>query len=118
MKKELMIELCSNLEKDLNLREGKEIHKVKFESGLKPYGYFRPSIHVGTTKTLPNEIEMAWFVEIWVDGECIFRECISPHETESLEIIESVLIERILRNIFTFGVMSSKDFITIKNKVE
>jgi len=112
-KKELLIELCSNLEKDLNMREAKtaQTHKVEFFSGMKTGGYYLPMMHIGTTKTLPDTIQMAWFVEVWVDGDCIFRESHLPHETETLEIVEGFLITRVMRNIFTFGVMSSKKFI-------
>lgn len=110
-KKELLIELCDKLEKELNQREGKETHKVELQSGLKPETYFTPMIHIGTTRTLPDEVRMAWFVEIWVDGKCILRESHLPKETELLETVEGFLISRVLRHIFTFGVMSSKKFI-------
>ena len=110
-KKELLIELCDNLEKELNQREGKQTHKVELQSGLKPESYFTPMMHIGTTRTLPDGVRMAWFVEVWVDGKCIFRESHVPHETEALEIVEGFLISRVLRHIFTFGVMSSKKFI-------
>ena len=110
-KKELLIALCNNLEKELNEREGQQTHKVELQSMLKPENYFTPMMHIGTTRTLPDKVRMAWFVEVWVDGKCIFRESSVPHETEDLKIIETVLINRILRLIFTFGVMSSKKFI-------
>ena len=103
-KKKLLIELCDNLEKELNQIEGKETHKVELQSGLKPE-------NLGTTKTLPSGVRMAWFVEVWVDGKCIFRESHLPDKTEALEIIEGVLVSRVLIQIFTFGVMSSKKFI-------
>ena len=109
--KELLIELCKNLEKDLNQREGKQTHKVRLQSKLKPKNYFIPTMHIGTTKTLPNKIKMAWFVEIWIDEKCIFRESHSLRETESNEIVEVFLMKKILRHIFKFGVMSSKKFI-------
>jgi hypothetical protein len=104
-KKELLIELCDNLQKELNQREGKQTHKVELQSGLKPESYFTP------TRTLPEGVRRTWFVEVWVDGKCIFREAHVPHETEALEIVEGLLISRLLRRIFTFGVMSSKKFI-------
>lgn len=106
MNKELLIELCDNLEKELNQREGKRSHKVELQSGLKPENYFTP-----TMRTLIDGVRMAWFVEVWVDGKCIFREAYVPRETEDLKIVEDFLISRILRHIFSFGVMSSKSFI-------
>jgi len=110
-KKELLIELCANLEKELNMRESKQIHQVKFSSGLKALNYFTPAMHIGTTKTLPNSLKSAWFVEVWIDGKCIFRESHVLNKTDALEMVEELLINRVLRSIFTFGVMSSKKFI-------
>ena len=110
-KKELLIELCDNLEKELNQRDGDETHKVELQSGLKPENYFTPMIHIGTTRTLPDGVGMAWFVEVWVDGKCIFRESALQHKNETLEELESFLISRVLRHIFAFGVMSNKKFI-------
>ena len=108
-KKELLIELCANLEKDLNARDN-HIAKIKvvFVSGLKPANYYLPMMHIGTTATLPDKVKMAYFVEVWVDHKCIFRESWMPHETEDLGRIESILMNRILRHVFSFGIMSSK----------
>ena len=68
-------------------------------------------MHIGTTKSIPTEIRMAWFVEVGVDGKVIFRESSLPKESEDLKIVEGFLISKVLRNIFTLGVMSSKKFI-------
>jgi hypothetical protein len=106
--KELLIELCNNLEKELNQRDGKKTHKVQLQSGLKPENYFVPMMSIGITRKSYNGVSMAWFVEVWVDGKCIFRESHVPHKTEKLEIVEGFLIKRVFRHIFTFGVMSSK----------
>ena len=110
-KKELLTELCCNLQDELNEKDGSKIHKVELQSGLKPEGYFLPMMCVGTVKTLSDGVQMAWFVELLVDGKCIFREAYVPRETEELEIVEAFLISRVLRHIFTFGVMTSKRFI-------
>jgi len=108
----LVIELCNNLEKELNSR-GKFDYKrtVEFFSGMKPSDYFLPMMHIGTTKTIPVNGVNAWFVEIFIDNKCVFRESAIPNNTESLEIIEQHLIQRVLRNIFTFGLMTTKDYI-------
>ncbi|MBK9800692.1 MAG: hypothetical protein IPP56_13590 [Bacteroidetes bacterium] len=84
--------------------------KRELQSGLKPEGFFANDV-VGTVKTLSDGVQMAWFVELLVDGKCIFREAYVPRETEELEIVEAFLISRVLRHIFTFGVMTSKRFI-------
>lgn len=109
--KNLLLELCDTLQKELNTREVSPSHKVELISGLKPENYFAPMMHIGTSETLPDSIRMAWFVEVWVDGKCIFRESHLPHETEDVKIVEGFLMRRVLRHIFTFGVMSSKKFI-------
>ena len=108
----ILQELCSNLEKELNERkETNQKRTVEFFSGLKPSDYYLPQMHIGTTKSIPTEIRMAWFVEVGVDGKVIFRESSLPKESEDLKIVEGFLISKVLRNIFTFGVMSSKKFI-------
>ena len=110
-KKELLIDLCANLEKELNMMGGKLTHKVEFVSGLKSHDYYLPMMHIGTTNSLPDTIIMAWFVEVWVDGKCIFRESHVPRESEVLETVEGFLTNRVLSRIFTFGVMLSKKLI-------
>jgi hypothetical protein len=109
----ILEELCSNLEKELNERkETNQRRTVEFFSGLKPYDYYLPQMHIGTTKSIPTEDEMmAWVVEVGVDGKVIFRDSYLPKESEDLEIVEGFMISRILRNIFTAGIISSKKFI-------
>lgn len=110
--KVILQELCSNLERELNERnETKQRRTVEFFSGLKPSDYYLPAMHIGTTKSIPTEGKLAWFVEVGVDGKVIFRESHIPKESEDLKIVEGFLIKKVLRNIFTFGVMSSKKFI-------
>ena len=108
----ILQELCSNLERELNERkETNQRRTVEFFSGLKPSDYYLPMMHIGTTKSIPTEGRMAWFVEVIVDGKVIFRESHIPKESEDLKIVEGFMISRVLRNIFTFGVMLSKKFI-------
>jgi len=68
-------------------------------------------MHIGTSKSIPVHGVMSWFVEVIVDGKVIFRESYIPKESERLITVEGFLIKRVLRNIFTFGVASSKQFI-------
>jgi len=88
-------ELCENLAKELNgIKETNQIRTVDFFSGLKPL-----------------EGKMVWFVEVGVDRKVIFRRSHIPRENEDLKIVEGFMITRVLRDIFTFGVMSSKKLI-------
>lgn len=110
--KELLHGLCANLEMELNARkETTENRTVEFFSGLKPSDYYLPSTHIGTTKSKTIEGVSAWYVEVWVDGKCIFRESYIPKDGEDLKIVEGFMITRVLRNIFIFGVMESKKLI-------
>jgi len=109
--KTLLQELCNTLQKELNERDKPtQPRKVDFVSGLKPENYWLPLMYFGTGKPSPI-VRMAWFVEIWIDGKCIFRQSHIPHESEDLNIVEGFLIRRVLRDAFTFGVMASKKFI-------
>lgn len=113
--KNLLTELCGNLEKELNQREGKQVHKVELLSGLKPSGYRIPMTHTEPVNVLSDNIRMFWFVEIRIDNKCIFAESHIPRENEQHEVVEDLLMTRTLRHIFTFGIMSVSDFV---DKVE
>lgn len=111
-KKLILQELCSNLEKELNeQKETIQKRTVSFFSGLKPSDYFLAQVHIGTSKTLPTEREMAWFVEIEVDRKVIFRKSCIPKLDEDFINIEKFLVSEMLRDVFMFGVMSAKNFI-------
>ena len=109
-KKLILQELCSILQNELNRPEwavNKRI--VEFFSGLKPCGYYLPAMHIGTTESLPTEVEMAWFVEVAVDGKVVFRESQIPKEGEDLKKVEEALIGKILFSIFSNGIMLRKE---------
>jgi len=114
MDKSILVELCENLQEVLNLQEQvvkkPATHKVELVSQLKPENYWLPMMHLGTTKTISEGtgISMAWFVEVYVDGKCIFRESYLQREGEDLKIVEGMLITRMLKNVFCYGIMSSK----------
>lgn len=108
---ETLRELCSDLERELNDRgEVPYARKVELFSGWKPSNYYLPQMHIGSTKTIPKDVTMAWFVELYVDGAVLFREVHVPSKEESLEIVEGFMASRILRHIFTFGVISTKQY--------
>lgn len=100
-------ELCNYLKESLDGIDNQN-HEVKFTSGLKPFDYYLPQMHIGTTATIPTQIQMAWFCEIRVDGKCIFMESWIPKESEDLSIVEAVVIKRLMRSVFNYGVMASK----------
>jgi|GEM_PF-436391 len=102
--KNLLIELCEHLEKELNRKYRGQVHKVELISGLKPYDHFMADT------SLINKY-MAWNVEIWIDGKCVFIESHIPKENEQHEVIEDFLMSRTLRHIFTFVVMLVNDFV-------
>lgn len=109
-KKIILQELCSTLEKQLNEYEGSVRKRtVEFFSGAKPFNYYLPAIHTGTTKSIPAEIKMAWYVEISVDGKVVFRDSYLPQKGGNFEGAEELLINRVLSEIFRFGVMSSRE---------
>jgi hypothetical protein len=112
MDKSILVELCENLQEMLNLQEQvvkkPATHKVELVSQLKPDNYWLPMMHLGTSKTVSDEIKNAWFVEVYVDGKCIFRESYLPRKSEDLKIVEGMLITRVLKNVFCYGIMSSK----------
>ena len=108
--KEILESLCHNLERDLNDRHETPYKRtVRFFSGRRSSDYYLPNIHIG--KCYPKEGHIAWFVEVSVDGDVIFRESHIPSVDEDLREVESFLADRVLRHIFTFGVMESKKFI-------
>lgn len=114
MDKSILVELCDNLQEVLNLQEQvvnkPATHKVKLVSEMKQDNYWLPMMHLGTTKTISEGtgLKMAWFVEVYVDGKCIFRESYLPRENEDLEVVEGMLVTRMLKNVFCYGIMSSK----------
>ena len=108
----ILQELCDNLERELNQRQETSVKRtVILSSGLKPSGQYLPQIHVSNHETTDPKFEMEWVVGIYVDGKLIFKESYVPRENEDLVIVEGFLITRVLRNIFIYGVMSSKKFI-------
>jgi len=110
--KTLLIELCENLQSELNyIQETPRERSVCLYSGTKPENYWLPNIYISTTKPVPKELTMAWFVELIIDGQVIFRETHVPRDSEDLKIVEAFLLKRLLRNIFTFGVMESKKYL-------
>ena len=107
-KKIFLQELCSNLEIELNEREEtNQKRRVIFFSGLKPCDYF--------SEIKAGRLRESWFVEVIVDNDVIFQESYIPREDEDLKIVEEMMINRVLRNIFSYGIITSKQF---KNRLK
>ena len=107
MKKKLLICLCKRLELQLNMMNRGSHVKVELFSGIKPSNYYSPAIHIGTSKSIPNKQINAWFVEVFVDGICIFRDSMPSTGKKT----EGILIDRTIQSIFNYGVMASRDVI-------
>lgn len=71
--------------------------KVELVSGMNP-------AHFGYSNGYKNE----WRVSIKVNGIYLFVETYYPRESESYEIVESLLIRRMINNIFAFGLEYAK----------
>lgn len=107
-KKDLLLELCSVLENRLNERlDGTGIHKVNLFSGTKQTSYHVPPVAFKSPKTF------SWFVEIWVDEICVFREHGFPAEGT-----EERLINKVLENVFVYGAWTSYKFLEDLNQKE
>lgn len=107
--KELLISLCQGLQERSKLRsDNKTPYTVEFFSGLKPKGYWLPQMHMGTTATVTDIVDQEWYVEIFVNKKCIFRECGIPSKSEDLRDVEESLVNRVIFNIFAHGVMTAK----------
>lgn len=110
MNKSFLLELCERLEDKINnlheqIIDNKCKHKIEIKSQLKP-----------------TEIRETWFVELYFDGNCIIMESYLPKEDEytedKLSFIESLLIKKMIVNIFCHGIMSCKrDIEKLQNKI-
>jgi len=75
-------ELCEILQENLSAN-GKS-YKVQYVNGIKPSGYHAPQIV--TTKMAmsgaADKIKLAWFAEIFINNQCIFRESYIPQNED------------------------------------
>jgi hypothetical protein len=90
----------------------KQIHTIELFSGIKPSGYYAPQIWIGTG--IPQDItpSPAWFVEIWINNTCVFRESASSApDATNLQGSENELLERTMAQVFFHGIDSAYKFI-------
>lgn len=106
MKKELLKELCEHIQCVLNMNAHGKIETIELTSQLKPSDYYLPQMRIRG-----GETEMAWFVEIWYNGQCVVRESGLPREGEDPNIIEGFLIDKVIKSVFRYGVMSCKKYL-------
>ena len=102
--KENIQKWCDTLSGLLSL---KEKHEIKFISQFKNSGYYLPAIQIGSKQ--PDQ-HVAWFCEIWMDNQCIFRESRIPiNETDNQ--VEERVLEMLMQSIFNHGVMGAKQIL-------
>jgi hypothetical protein len=111
--KETLTELCQQCENmmndhDLIMKTGRT-HTVVLFSGLKRESYHVPQI-VTTKMALSGEadkVRMAWYAEISVDNQFVFRECYSCEDESKLPSKENDLLEKLLYAVFMYGINSA-----------
>lgn len=117
--KEELIRLLNRYEDILNIRGGSESVKETFLfSGIKPSSYYLPSIMMGSGNKLYDDIRYSWFVEIWIDGLCIYRQSMTNIEQEDLQQYEDVLLKRTMNDIFMFGLSSCLQYTKEMNELK
>lgn len=90
------------------------IEKLELFSGEKPSGYYAPNMFIGSNSNpesmhLHEKLRMtpAWFVEIWVDGICVFRESRMSNRGEDPQKFEQGLIDNVVKGIFVYGLFTA-----------
>lgn len=96
---------------NINFKGEKEIKEIKLFSGIKLSSYYVPEIltylEYPPYSDKRRTVELSWFVEIWIDGICIWRKSRSNEETNNLQMYEDELIEEMIRDIVICGLHSS-----------
>lgn len=92
----------------------KEIYDIKLFSGIKPSGYCVPRIldylnHPPYSENEPNnQIQLSWFVEIWINELCVWRkEHAFNSDEEPTDKYEQELIDRIVEEMLMHGLFES-----------
>jgi len=121
------------LEKHLNYfkelynlaKRGNPINDIKLFSGIKPSSYFVPNLFVSrntTEETIKRHEEIrnapSWFVEIWIDGLCIWRKSsLVECDISVAGVLEQGLIDAIADEIFCYGINSSWSLIKERHEI-
>ena len=87
-----------------------EIKSVEVFSGIKPSSYYVPDI-LGYLGSLPPK--PSWFIEVYINGRCIWRKDKSNDNNENLSQYEDELAESIIREMVVYGVNSQ--WLRVKN---
>lgn len=100
---------------NVNFKGEKKITNIELFSGIKPASYYIPNI-LGYLNHPPYSnrsemVEIAWFVEIWIDNVCIWRKSRLNETGENLQQYEDELIKETIREIVMYGLNSSWNMI-------
>ena len=77
-----------------------ENYKIELFSGKKPYNYFLP-------QTIPVQIRPTWFVEIFINNICVWREFKIMKDDSNYKEIEEELSKRIFFSITAIGFLQN-----------
>jgi hypothetical protein len=109
-KKEILEDLCLSLENSLTKKNGRAI-TVEIFSGKKMAGY-----HILDEEDIDmiDKDKMAWYLEISVDKEIVYRNFYSHINNVKTEYIEDFLIKKAIDEIFSRGLFCNKNPLSIK----
>jgi hypothetical protein len=91
------------------IKMNKDEVKVVLFSGVKPSSYYVPQPmayrdHPPYRDSQLDSADLSWFVEIWVDGICVWRKSMCG---EDLKQYEEQLMEETIRDIMIYGLSTS-----------
>lgn len=97
IRKELLVELCDHLQQDLQVQQRLKNNPQTDTVRLVSVGYPIYSDR------------LQWVIEIRLNNVCIFKETIISEKEIDYEILEDMCITKILKSVFSYGVMASKN---------
>ena len=107
--KQLLQDACADLENWMDRNDSKHYkHFVTLFSGPKPEDYWLPQMHIGTTASISDELLMAWYGEIKVDGVVVVRKSRVPNEGEKLEDMEELVLSAIVYDMVGLGIEAAQ----------
>ena len=121
-----LLKLCERFKFHMNIGIKEDdpnyIKDVRIFSGIKQAGYNIPMIldylNYPPYSNRGSMIEMAWYVEIFINGICIWRKFHvgNPNKKEDLKRVEAELCEKIINEIQLYGLFHSRKRIMDMNK--
>jgi len=105
---------------NISSKNERKINSIKLFSGIKPTLYYvSNALEYLNHPPYSNEgekVEVAWFVEIWIDNVCIWRKSRLNKTGENLQQYEDELIREMIQEIVMYGLSSSWDIIIEREK--